>query len=103
MIGQTADRLNDLRSNITAYNGALGTRLTTFKAANSGVTAQVFNTTPSFQTVLSNPTSYGASSDTTCYNSDGTSCVWYDNYHPGQAIQKLVGQAFVAAFTGTFF
>ncbi|KAH8203804.1 hypothetical protein TruAng_001981 [Truncatella angustata] len=103
MIGQTTDRLNDLRSNITAYNAALGTRLATFKAANSGVTAQVFNTTPSFETVLKNPTAYGASSDLTCYNSDGTSCVWYDNYHPGQAIQKLVGQAFVSAFGGTFF
>ncbi|ORY57425.1 uncharacterized protein BCR38DRAFT_461170 [Pseudomassariella vexata] len=93
---ESESSMENLRSNITAYNAALETRLTTFKAANSGVTAQVFNTTPSFETVLNNPTTYGAS-DATCYNSDGTSCVWYDNYHPGMAIQKLVAEALVDA------
>lgn len=91
-----------MRANITAYNSDLTTRLATFKAANSGVTGTIFDTTDSFTTVLSDPTTYGAT-DTTCMNSDGTTCLWYDNYHPGQAIHKQVAQDFVIALTGTFF
>ncbi|RAL64341.1 hypothetical protein DID88_001817 [Monilinia fructigena] len=56
----------------------------------------------SFYTALKNPAAHNAT-DSTCANSDGTTCLWYDNYHPGQAIQKLVAQNFVKALTGTFF
>ncbi|KAI1333235.1 hypothetical protein F5Y16DRAFT_407165 [Xylariaceae sp. FL0255] len=52
--------------------------------------------TPSFTTVLSDPTAYGAP-DATCYNSDGYSCLWYDNYHPGLVIHEFLGQALVEA------
>ncbi|KAI1841271.1 hypothetical protein JX266_012507 [Neoarthrinium moseri] len=76
MVGQSADRLNALRSNITAYNSALSSRLATFKAAHKGITAQLFDSSQAFETVLNSPTKYGASSDVTCYNSDGTTCVW---------------------------
>jgi phospholipase/lecithinase/hemolysin len=91
-----------LRSNITAYNNGLETRLATFQSSNSGVTGTLFNTTDSFTTVLDSPSTYGAT-DSTCMNSDGTSCVWYDNYHPGQAIHKLVAQGFVETLTGSLF
>ncbi|KAH8651249.1 GDSL-like Lipase/Acylhydrolase [Xylariales sp. PMI_506] len=100
---ESTSAMAGLRANITAYNNDLATRLAAFKSSNSGITAQIFNTTPSFETVFNNPTAYGASSDLTCYNSDGVSCVWWDDYHPGQAIQKLVGEAFQEALTGTFF
>ncbi|KAF3026321.1 hypothetical protein G7054_g9609 [Neopestalotiopsis clavispora] len=94
--------LANLVSNITAYNDALETRLDTFKSANSAITAQVIATEASFEAVLSDPTAYGAT-DATCSNTDGTTCVWYDGYHAGQAIHRLVAQAFVEALTGTFF
>ncbi|KAK6604970.1 endoglucanase type F 2 [Botrytis cinerea] len=83
------------------YNADLVTRLATFETANSGVTGTIFNTTESFYTVLDDPTTYG-SPDATCMNADGTSCLWYDTYHPGQAIQKLVAENFVKAMSGIF-
>lgn len=88
-------------SNIETYNEALESNFATFKASYSGVSGQVFNTSDAFWTVLDNPTAYGAA-DSTCSNTDGTSCVWYDNYHPGQAIQKLVAEGLVSALSGTF-
>ncbi|KAG4029465.1 hypothetical protein MFRU_015g00100 [Monilinia fructicola] len=101
-IGQTTQNVDYVRGNISTYNADLVTRLSTFKTANSGVTGNIFNTTESFYTALKNPAAYNAT-DATCTNSDGTTCLWYDNYHPGQAIQKLVAQNFVKALTGTFF
>ncbi|TEY38149.1 hypothetical protein BOTCAL_0494g00030 [Botryotinia calthae] len=98
---QTAQNMDYVRGNISTYNADLVTRLATFKSANSGVTGTIFNTTKSFYTVLDNPTTYG-SPDATCMNADGTSCLWYDAYHPGQAIQKLVAENFVKAMSGIF-
>lgn len=91
-----------VRANISTYNEDLVTRMAAFESANSGVTGTVFNTSASFWTALDDPSTYGAT-DATCENSDGTTCLWYDDYHPGQAIQKLVAQNFVDALTGTFF
>lgn len=99
---QTTQNMDYVRGNITTYNADLVTRLATFESANSGVTGTIFNTTASFYTVLDDPTAYG-SPDATCMNADGTSCLWYDTYHPGQAIQKLVAENFVKALTGIFF
>ncbi|RDW77944.1 carbohydrate esterase family 16 protein [Coleophoma crateriformis] len=100
--GQTTQDMDYVRSNISTYNADLVTRLATFKSANTGVTGTVFNTSESFWTALDDPSAYNAT-DATCMNADGTTCLWYDTYHPGQAIQKLVAQNFVTALTGTFF
>lgn len=100
----TDEDLAGLLSNLDAYNAALESGMTSFKANNSDITlGQVFNTTSYFWDVLDDPTSYGLDSDITCANADGTTCVWYDGYHPGQAIHKLVAQGFVEALTGSFF
>lgn len=78
--------------------------MATFKSTNSDITiGQVFNTTSYFWEVLDDPTAYGLDSDITATNTDGTSAVWYDTYHPGQVIQKLVAEGFVKALTGSFF
>ncbi|KAF7913076.1 uncharacterized protein EAE98_011627 [Botrytis deweyae] len=98
---QTAQNMDYVRGNISTYNADLVTRLATFEAANSGVTGTIFNTTESFYTVLDDPATYGLP-DATCMNADGTSCLWYDSYHPGQAIQKLVAENFVKAMSGIF-
>lgn len=89
-------------NNIQTYNEALESNLATFKSKYSGVTAQVFNTSASFWAVIDNPTAYGAA-DSTCQNADGKSCVWYDNYHPGQAVQLLVAEALVASVGSSYF
>ncbi|KAK0630371.1 hypothetical protein B0T17DRAFT_653825 [Bombardia bombarda] len=87
---------------IGKYNDAIAARLTAFKAKNSGVTAKVVDTTAPFDKALSNPTAYG-SPDATCYNGDGVSCLWFNDYHPGVAINKLVAQDVAAAWKGSFF
>lgn len=87
---------------ITEYNDALASGLANFSSANSGVTAKLIDTSIPFQTAIDNPTAYGAP-NATCYNSDGTSCLWYNDYHPGIAINKLVAEAVATAWEGIFF
>ncbi|OJD33590.1 gdsl-like lipase acylhydrolase [Diplodia corticola] len=91
---QDATKVAQMRSDIADYNAALQERWTSFKAANAGASGQVFNTTPSFEAVLDDPTSYGAA-DATCQSGDGTSCVWTDTYHPGLAVHEVVAKAFM--------
>lgn len=93
-----------MTANLDTYNAALVSNLAEFKANNTDITlGQIFNTTSYFWEVLDDPTSYGLESDITCANADGTTCVWYDDYHPGQAIHKLVAKGFMEALTGSFF
>jgi phospholipase/lecithinase/hemolysin len=83
---------------VARYNQLLTQGVTAFKANYSGVTTYLYDTTVPFNTALNNPTSYGAK-DATCYNSDGVTCLWWNDYHPGQAIHKLVAQG-VASLVG---
>ncbi|KAI1151032.1 carbohydrate esterase family 16 protein [Nemania diffusa] len=96
IIYQPAAMVASLQSDIKTYNAQLATRLAAFKAAHSGVTAQLFDTAPTFTAVLDNPTAYGAP-DATCVNGDGTSCLWADTYHPGLVIHELLAEALVKA------
>ncbi|KAL5412115.1 hypothetical protein PMIN06_009621 [Paraphaeosphaeria minitans] len=91
-----------LVSSISSWNSALKTRTNRFTGANAGVTAQVIETENSFTTALESPSKYGAK-DAKCSNADGTTCLWYDGYHAGKAIHKLVAQAFVNALKKSFF
>lgn len=102
MLGQSADARASEDAVIIQYNNLLTSRLAAFKSANTGVTAQIVDTAAPFNTAIANPTAYG-SPDATCYNSDGVSCLWFNDYHPGIAINKLVAQAVAAAWKGTFF
>lgn len=102
MLSQSTDSQTQEAAVITQYNTLLATRLAAFKAANPGVTANVVDTSVPFNTAIHNPTAYG-SPDATCYNSDGTSCLWFNDYHPGIAINKLVAQAVANAWKGSFF
>ncbi|KAF4978167.1 hypothetical protein FZEAL_5412 [Fusarium zealandicum] len=99
MSGQPATDLNRLRSDITAYNKALSTRVATFLSSNPKVKAIVFDTKPSFDTVVKDFAKYGAK-DATCYGS--SDCLWTDNYHAGGAIHKLVAQNLVKKLGGNF-
>lgn len=99
----TTSDLASLVSNIETYNEALQSNFATFQSAYSGVAGQVFNTSAAFWAVLDDPAAYGTAADfATCADTDGTSCAWYDDYHPGQAIQKLVAEGLVDALAGTF-
>ncbi|KAI0486343.1 carbohydrate esterase family 16 protein [Xylaria cf. heliscus] len=96
IIYQSATSVASLQSDIKTYNAELASRLATFKSKHSDVTAQLFDTTPTFTTILNNPTAYGAS-DATCVNGDGTSCLWADTYHPGLVIHEHLAEALVKA------
>lgn len=62
----------------------VASNLANFTSVNTGVTAKLINTTISFQAVIDDPTAYGAA-NATCFDDDGTTCVWWNNYHPAMA------------------
>lgn len=84
---------------IGKYNDAIATRLAAFETANAGVTGKIIDTAAPFNTAIASPKAYGAP-NATCYNSDGVSCLWFNDYHPGVAINKLVAQAVADAWKG---
>lgn len=94
IIYEDATRVASLQSDIKTYNAALQTRLATFKSEHSDVTGTLFDTAPTFETVLADPAAYGAT-DATCIG--GTSCLWADSYHPSLVIHDLLAQALVQA------
>ncbi|PQE30861.1 fungal cellulose binding domain-containing protein [Rutstroemia sp. NJR-2017a WRK4] len=87
---------------IAAWNDRLRAAASEFQAERHGTIVTVIDTSVPFNTALNNPKAYGAPS-ATCYNSDGVSCLWWNNLHPGMAIQNLVAGAVAAAYKGTFF
>ncbi|KAF4978453.1 hypothetical protein FZEAL_5178 [Fusarium zealandicum] len=87
--GAQADAL--LAKDIKLYNSLLTSKLKAFKKANSGVKALLVDTSIAFNKAINKPTAYG-SPDATCYNEDGVSCLWFNNYHPGVAINRLVAE-----------
>ncbi len=87
---------------IKQYNDLIASKLANFTTTNSGVTVKIVDTAVPFNTALGNPKAYGAP-NATCYNSDGKSCLWFNDYHPGIAINKLVAAAVADAWKGAFF
>jgi hypothetical protein len=74
---------------ISVFNTQLANVILNFSSTHSDAVIASVDTQTPFNTALSNPTVYGAP-DATCYNANGVSCLWWNNYHPGQVIQKLV-------------
>ncbi len=95
-------KVADLVTAITNWNGQLPERIEKFKSANADASVTTVDTQAPFNTAIASPKDYGAP-NADCTNSNGKSCLWFNSYHPGTAIQKLVGQAVAAAFKGTFF
>uniref|UniRef100_A0A8H7K358 CBM1 domain-containing protein n=1 Tax=Bionectria ochroleuca TaxID=29856 RepID=A0A8H7K358_BIOOC len=80
---------NKPTDNIRWYNNHLAEHLAKFKAAHKDIDAVLIDTHKPFNKAIDAPKDYGAP-DAKCYKSDGKSCLWYNNYHPGIAIHKLV-------------
>lgn len=99
-LNEPVDKVDKLRADIVTYNNRVRSLLAQFKAAYDDVEGQIFETAPTFQKAYANPQAYGAP-DATCVNGDGVSCLWYDTYHPGIAIQKSLAEEIVK-FTGFF-
>lgn len=99
---KTQAKVANLVEAISQWNGQLPDRAAKFQAVNSGANVVIVDTQAPFNAALSNPKDYGAQ-NADCINSNAKSCLWFDNYHPGSAISKLVAQTVAAAFKGTFF
>jgi phospholipase/lecithinase/hemolysin len=90
-----------LKPAIDNYNSILATKLAAFKKGRS-ITAKIVDTHRAFNEALNNPAKYG-SPDATCYNGDGKSCLWFNDYHPAVQIQRLVGAQVAKTFGEGFF
>jgi len=102
MLAESAETRQAEAAAIQKYNAALTSRLAAFQTKNSGITAKVVDTTPAFNQALDNPTAHGAP-DASCFNSDGKSCLWFNDYHPGIEINRLVAKAVADAWKNSYF
>lgn len=52
------------------------------------VTTVLYDSSAFMNKVLNSPAEYGFP-DATCIDDDGESCVWWNDYHPGQKYHRL--------------
>lgn len=79
-------------ADVTQWNKALNSGAASFESKHPDSSILFMDTKSVFNPILDHPTEYGAP-DNTCHNHDGTSCLWFDTIHPGQAIQSAVAHA----------
>ncbi|ROT38289.1 fungal cellulose binding domain-containing protein [Sodiomyces alkalinus F11] len=101
-IANNGHQLDVIIETIDLYNELLESRHADFQAANEDATTWLVDTAGPFNEALDHPTEYG-SPDALCENSDGTSCLWFDSYHPGVAINRLVAEEVANVVGGPFF
>jgi len=89
-----------LKAAIQTYNNLIVARTALFNAANAGAQAQAIDIFTKFDLVLDNPTVYGAA-NSSCWNADGKTCLWWNDYHPGLVLQNGVADD-VAVLTGLY-
>jgi phospholipase/lecithinase/hemolysin len=89
-----------MKAAIATYNDLITAGRNAFVAANPGVFAIVVDIYPKFALTLDNPTVYGAV-NSTCFNADGKTCLWWNDYHPGLVLQNGVADD-VAVLTGLY-
>jgi phospholipase/lecithinase/hemolysin len=102
LVAQGQSATSQATKAIALYNSLLSHRLEDFKAAHSDVKTWLIDTSVPFDKALDAPTQYGAP-DATCYNGNGNSCLWFNDYHPGVAIQKLVAEEVATTVGMPFF
>lgn len=92
LIGESAAAQEAMASDVDRFNEAIREGIRDFAHHNREATVWLLNTTKIFNEALDNPTAYGAP-NALCYNSNGVSCLWWNDYHPGKAIQDLVAKS----------
>lgn len=90
--GKGEETVLNTRSNITAFNHVLRNSANAFTSAHAGSQISFLNTTTVFDSVLNSPVQYGAP-NSSCWNSDGHTCLWSNDAHPATAIHQAVSEA----------
>ena len=101
MLSQSTNAQQTAARVIDEFNKLLSDRAAEYFKGKTATYAIVDTQAP-FNAAIDNPTKYG-SRDAKCYNSDGKTCLWYNDYHPGMAIHKLVAEGVVGAWKGAAF
>ncbi|OQE47544.1 hypothetical protein PENCOP_c001G06049 [Penicillium coprophilum] len=73
---------------VKAYNNGLQTMINDFKSSHTDTTIVLYDTWSFMPKILDDPQTYGFP-NATCFNENGTSCIWWNHYHPGQNYHKL--------------
>lgn len=74
---------------------ALTSYASNFQTTNDGSSVWIVDTHSIFLMALNDPNAYGAA-NASCFDADGTTCLWWNNYHPAEAIHKLVAEQIVS-------
>ncbi|RAK97838.1 putative cellulose-binding GDSL lipase/acylhydrolase [Aspergillus ibericus CBS 121593] len=77
-----------VKSYLAVYNRNLKEKVEEWGVEKGDVTTVLYDSWSFMSKILDDPTAYGFP-DATCINDDGTSCVWWNNYHPGLKYHAL--------------
>ncbi|KAL4793730.1 hypothetical protein BDV19DRAFT_399906 [Aspergillus venezuelensis] len=96
--GENADyTITHLSDAIATWNTGLSERADAFATAHPDAVVKITDTQPVFNDLLD---AGGDAAD--CYNEDGVTCLWFNDYHPGLVIQDAVAQEVAAAWPDFF-
>lgn len=96
--GENAEyTITHLKAAIASWNTQLTQKADAFATKHSDAVVKVVDTQPAFNDLLD-----AGGDAATCYNEDGITCLWFNDYHPGLEIQDAVAQAVAEAWPGFF-
>ncbi|KAJ6522340.1 hypothetical protein DFH09DRAFT_1330623 [Mycena vulgaris] len=98
VIQQGAAAQAQLKSVINDFNTRLATRVSSFKANNTGVTTWLWDSNSAFTTILSAPTQFGFV-DAVSFGNTGD--FWGNNFHPGQAAHQIFAKDISTLMAGS--
>jgi hypothetical protein len=96
--GENAEyAIEHLSAAIATWNTGLTSRASTFAAAHADAVVKITDTQPVFNDLLDADPEAAS-----CWNEDGVTCLWFNDYHPGLAIQDAVARAVAGDWEGFF-
>ncbi|KAL2812914.1 hypothetical protein BDW59DRAFT_178367 [Aspergillus cavernicola] len=96
--GENAEyTMTHLKAAIASWNTMLSEKATAFAASHPDAVVKVVDTQPVFNEILDSDVEAA-----NCWNEDGLTCFWFNDYHPGLVIQDAVAQAVAEAWGGFF-
>lgn len=77
----------NVKSAVESWNSQLAARVTAFGSVHPDIKTKVYDTANVFNTLLDQ-----GGEEANCFNSDGVTCLWSDNFHPGLKIHDVLSQ-----------